>query len=344
MPVTHMPRHSRLKAIELLLPIEGESPEGLSTQTILERIARLYGDGRSDAARRRAIQRDLKELVEQKRIMVTDPKLRPLSYLRRMGVADEIDDVGWAYIVSNIQQTLADVVPEKRLEAALCRLRSEDFGVSLPEQRFRIVPDTLRLLPAEFDFNTLARVLRAVSEQRALNIVYRDKKGKRSDVTVHPQAALQRGPRLYFFALKEEEMEPVRMYALHRVIRAEVSDKPARVADGFELDDAVLRGQADFGDGNTVRLEALVRGYIADLVRECAVGRDQILDEEPEDGEFEIRLAVTVPSTGQLYRWLLGCGANVKVLAPGDLRDAIVGQAAKIVSLYRERTPTQSAD
>lgn len=335
MAVSYETRIRRLKAIENLLPVEGEQDLGLSAQIALQRLPEFY-DG-SDGARVRAIQRDLKDLLKEGRIVVPNPKAKPLTYFRRPGEHEDdcLDDAAWSYVITNVEKALEAVMPERRLESALRRLQSADLGVKLTSRRFRIVPDTLRLLPADFELETLATVLRAVVEERTLKLAYRDSQGKKTECVVHPQAALQRGPRFYFFALKNDEPEPVRMYALHRVIRAEVGSDAARAAPGFDLDAAIYRGQADFGNGRTIRLEALVRGYVADLVQECPMGRDQQALPEPDGGDFDIRLTVTLPSTGQLYRWLLGCGANIKVLAPADLREAIVGQVAKVAAMYQ---------
>ncbi|WP_050415213.1 WYL domain-containing protein [Azoarcus sp. CIB] len=335
MAVAYETRIKRLKAIENLLPVEGEQDTGLAAQILLQRLPDLY-EG-SDGARVRAVQRDLKDLLAEGRIVVRNPRAKPLTYFRRgtPGDDDYLDDAAWSYVVTNVEKALEEVMPERRLESALRRLQNAELGVKLSSKRFRIVPDTLRLLPADFELATLAKVLRAVVEERTLKLAYRDSEGKKTECVVHPQAALQRGPRFYFFALKNDEAEPVRMYALHRVIRAEVSSDPARIAPGFDLDAAIYRGQADFGNGRMIRLEAQVRGYVADLVQECAMGRDQQAVPEPEGSDFDIRLTVTLPSTGQLYRWLLGCGANIKVLAPVELRQAIVGQVAKVAAMYQ---------
>lgn len=70
----------------------------------------------------------------------------------------------------------------------------------------------------------------------------------RGEAVLHPQALIQRGPIPYLFALKNDESEPVRLYALRRMIRAEaLMQVCARAADGFDLDRAIAGGQADFG-------------------------------------------------------------------------------------------------
>ena len=77
-----------------------------------------------------------------------------------------------------------------------------------------------------------------------------------------------------------------------------------------------------------------MRGYVADLVEEYPMGRGQTISLEPEDSDFNARLSVTLPATGQLFRWLLGCGDKVEVLAPSVLRAAVSSQARKTAELY----------
>jgi predicted DNA-binding transcriptional regulator YafY len=47
-----------------------------------------------------------------------------------------------------------------------------------------------------------------------------------------------------------------------------------------------------------------------------------------------VRVRATVPDTGQLLRWVLGCGANAEVLAPEKTREVVSAQAVKMTGLY----------
>lgn len=340
MAVAYQSRLDRMKQIEKLLPESGEKRAGLTALTLLQQLAEWYKESRSEAAKLRAIQRDLKVLLTGGQIVAEDSKAKPLTYrLAQVDADADIDPHAWSYALTHIKETLAGVLPEQRLEMALKKIQGTD-GIELSRQQFRIVPDTLRLLPAEFDGHVLAHLVRALVEGRTLNVTYRDRDGKETRPVLHPQAALQRGPRLYLFAMKNDESEPVRMYALHRIIKAEIGHDTARKAPEFDLESAIYSGQADFADGETIALELLVRGYVADLVRECQMGRDQLMMEEPEDSAFSARLTVKVPLTGQLFRWLLGCGDNVEVVSPAHLRNAIAVQAAKVAGIYQRDLTT----
>ncbi len=112
------------------------------------------------------------------------------------------------------------------------------------------------------------------------------------------------------------------------------TEVPARTAEGFDLQDKIRQGQADFGNGGQVKLVLRVRGYVAGLLRDCPLSKDQTIEDEPEGSPFELRICATVPGTGQLFRWLLGCGDKAEVIAPADLRETIGAQAAKTAELY----------
>jgi hypothetical protein len=61
-----------------------------------------------------------------------------------------------------------------------------------------------------------------LAQRKALGVPYRNAEGERAEAVIHPQALVQRGPVPYIFALKNDEDEPLRLCALHRMIRATV--------------------------------------------------------------------------------------------------------------------------
>lgn len=83
-----------------------------------------------------------------------------------------------------------------------------------------------------------------------------------------------------------------------------------------------------------MRLVMLVNGDVAELLRECPIHYDQHLEEEPAGSDFEARLTVTVPRTQQLLRWLIGWGADIKVLDPQTIVSVIASQSVSVAALY----------
>ncbi|WP_338114219.1 WYL domain-containing protein [Thiorhodococcus mannitoliphagus] len=138
---------------------------------------------------------------------------------------------------------------------------------------------------------------------------------------------MQRGPIAHLLALENDELDPVRFYALHRMIRAAVmAETPARAAGHFDLDEAIAKGQLDFGQGELIGLEIRVRGYLAGVVDACPMAADQRVDDEPAGSDFRLRHWTRVPSSGLLLRWLLAVGDNLEVVNPPDLRRIFAAQ------------------
>lgn len=336
MSATSQSRIQRLKRLEALLPPSSSAPHDCPDGArLLSILSEVYCGG-AERARRRALQRDLDELTRDGRIEPVNPGGKPLRY-RRCG--DDLDEgpLILQYTLQQIRDLVAEAVPARRLDRLWQRLFTEVGGPLLDEQRLRIVPDTVRLQPVELYPKVLQAVIAALVQRAALKVLYRDAAGERAEAEIHPQALVQRGPIPYLFALKNDEDEPVRLYALHRMVRAEaLPGTPARAAAGFDLDDAIRNGKADFGQGDLVDLELRVRGYLAMVLRVCPLSEDQRLWDEPEGAEFTLRVAARVPSTGQLLRWLLGAGDNLEVLAPAELRHVVAVQAAKMAARYQD--------
>ncbi len=336
MSATSQARIQRLRRLEAILPRATTVPgECLDISRLLAILGDAYGQG-TTASRRRALQRDLDELLREGRIEVVDPGGKCHHY-RRLAVDPREDALIWQYSLQQVRDLIAEALPLRRLDRLWQRLLHELDAPLLDEGRLRLVPDTLRLRPAELYPQVLEAVILALGQRCVLAALYEDAAGVRGEVQLHPQALLQRGPLPYLFALKNDETDPVRLYALHRMIRARtLPSLPARAAVGFDLDQAIAQGRADFGSGQMIDLELRVRGYPATLLRVCPLTDDQVITEEPEGAAFTLRVRARLPATGQLLRWLLGLGANIEVLAPAEWRQVLADQAARMGALYSD--------
>lgn len=332
MPAAYKDRIERIDQLEMLIPRNIRAHDCPDPGRLLELGASLYEHCATVEARRRAIQRDLEALVDAERIEVVNPGGKPRRY-RKCRAANEHDPYLWDYARRTIESVLQTAWPNGPLEAVAKRLLGSDSGIELDDDKLLIISDSQRLLPAAIRAGVLADVLEALARAQTLLIGYRDAAGKVTRPVIHPQALLQRGPRLYLFALKNDETD-VRMYALHRITSSALGETPARQKEGFDLAREVHSGSADFGAGQTIDLVLRARGYIADLLRECALSANQRIEDEEEESDFDLRVSATVPATGQLLRWLLGFGDKVEVLEPKELRAVVAGQLAKASGIY----------
>lgn len=330
---SHLDRIERLARLVRLLPAGARAEDCPDPGVLLDRMASAYAACASDAARRRAIQRDLEELLRDGEIEAVNPGSKPLRYRRRRDSL-QLDPYLLDYARKSMRSLVRDALPERGFERIWRHLLDAEDGFGLDEGRLRIIVDSQRLAPAEVSEAVLVDVLEALAVGRTLEIGYLDADGKRTQPVLHPQALLQRGPRIYLYALKNEEPAPVRMYALHRITRSRLGSGDARRDPGFDLQRAIDAGRADFGGGKLIELELRARGYVAELLRDCPLSDGQRVDDEPEGSDFDIRVWAAVPQTGQLLRWVLGFGDKVEVVAPGELRRVVASQLNRAVALY----------
>lgn len=317
-----------------LIPFDsaGDYP---GTGVFLEKMADAYTG--SDNARRRRIERDLNELLQTGQIEVVNPGGRP-RHFRRV-VNDAADDPRLLDYVNALSEALLkESLPSRRHEKFVEKLRDSQHRPLLGDNRFRFIADSQRLLPAAIKPDVLVAVLAALIQRQVLQVGYRKRDGSLQRPLLHPQGLLQRGPILYLYALKNDGPGS-KMFALHRMTSATVEPITARDDPDFDLDKCIRDGEADYARGEQIELRLRVRGYVLGLLRDCPLSEDQLIDNEVVDENDEDKvtalLTATVPATGQLYRWLLGCGAHIEILAPERLRKVVAGTAAAMVEIYR---------
>ncbi|GEM_PF-1459435 len=336
MPASHLHRINRQERILRLLPgPDATADTCLTTSRILASLEDIFS-GETQSSKRRALQRDLADLVSAGRIVKFTLSTRTYAYKR----ADESlqdDKLIWQYTLQQAMDLVSDVTPSGSLEYLWERLRHEfDFPI-LSANQVRFIPDALRLIPAAIHPHVLAVIVQALACGQALMADYRKPSGERSQPTLHPHAIVQRGPITYLLALKNNESD-LRLYALHRFTGAQIEESvPLRQLERFDLDDEVDRGTIDFSSGRAIDLVIKVRGYLTDLLLNCALSSQQQVVDEPDTSDFDLLIKAQVPETGQLFRWLLSGGANLEVLEPLYLRRAIASHLTKTANMYNSQ-------
>lgn len=131
--------------------------------------------------------------------------------------------------------------------------------------------------------------------------------------TLHPLGLVNRGQIIYLIATTDVVFPDARIYAVHRISRAERPYQPARRPEGFDLDTYIKSGAMQFGDGQELHLTARVEDYLERILSETPLSKDQML----KDG----MLSATVQDTQQLKYWLLSQGEGIRVTGPAELRD-----------------------
>lgn len=329
-------RYERLKLIESMLPVAGPGcVTGFSVKQIGEKLAATRPDF---ALSKRTIERDLRDLLCEERVQISSKAGNSQVYLRTPQ-DDDIDGPVWEYFMEHLRSELDGIVSNTDLAKVLTRLKKPTPGIELDDKKICILPDNLRLKPAAVDYKVFSTVLKALKEAYSLRIKYKNRQDNASEPVVYPLGIMQRGPRIYLIALKEdiEGKGGERSYALDRILNAELVAPSEKNNLVFSFTDYIATGKADFSDGEMIELKAVVSGYVETLLYDCPLSDSQ--DLVPVEGEqLGSFLTVTIPSSGQLLRWILSCGSNIKVLAPADLRQTVSAQIAKTHASYAELT------
>lgn len=321
-------RIERMQEIERLLPRDRNGDgQGLTVSQIEQRLANLPG---LQVPHRRSLQRDLQAMVSEGRVrMLEQADGAPLYQCVEEPL--EFDAEVWDFLLLQLKQDLTGLMSSSQLAQVLRKLQLRDDGTALDESKLRILPDSLRLQPAPLNFEVLGCVLRALATGKALKVHYCDRTSKLTEPMLHPLGLIQRGPRVYLYAMKNDETSD-RMYALDRIRSAECLPITARDKPDFDLDQHIEQGRADFANGEMIHLKLEVRGYVEQLVYDCPFNASQRID--PLEGRDGSLLTVDIPSSGQLLRWILAGGENITVLEPENLRAVVVGRVCRLAALY----------
>ena len=121
----------------------------------------------------------------------------------------------------------------------------------------------------------------------------------------------------------------VRIFAVERIRAAATLRDTFTIPDGFDAE-SYLRSAWGMVRGDLVVVRAVFSRAVAPWIRERLWHASQELRELP-GGRLELRLRVA--DTVEVRRWLLGFGAEVDVLAPLALREAIRREAERLVAV-----------
>lgn len=235
-----------------------------------------------------------------------------------------------------VQDTLKPLLPQSmqsvllpRFDLArqkLDRLQADNAAARWPAKIRSVLPSQ-PMLPAGIDEDVMDAVHNGLLLDRQIDIDYLNLSTQTaSPLRLHPLGLVNRGHVSYLVATAWD-YEDIRLYALHRVKRACMTDAPARRPPDFDLDVYIAQGALQFGAEQSITLHARVNDYLARILAETPLSDTQAID-----GHL---LTATVQDTWQLTWWILSQGAGIEVLAPPHLRKRITASLTQAAMLYR---------
>ena len=315
-----------------LLPSE---PPGLTVSAIRERLMADTGIG----VTKRTVERDLSDLSVVLPLC-SNTKSKPYGWHWLPNAKWEFPGMTFAeaFALGLVEDILRAVAPPRllgtlarRFELAQSKLRS------LPGNRLarwrdlvRYIPPGPAFLPPATDKRVSAAIYQALLERRKTVIRYtRFGSDEVKSHTLDPIAFIQQGTRPYLLAASAHG-HPA-LYAMQRIVRAEVTDQPATSPSGFSLDRFLAEGGMAFGAEKSIKLKARLNDELAQILDETPLGDDQRITWRGG----ECFLTATVPDSWQLVFWILSQGPRITITSPVQLRKRIRADLEAAAANYR---------
>ena len=140
----------------------------------------------------------------------------------------------------------------------------------------------------------------------------------------------------YVFAYDRTERKKVLVLKLVRMTNVTLLDETYDVPDDFDPDEA-LAGSFGIVVGEEVSVRLRASPSAAPRIREMT-NRGIVIEADTPDGGVIARLRGTLDDTGrplELIPWILGWGADVEVLEPAEVREAVAEALRRAAGVYR---------
>jgi predicted DNA-binding transcriptional regulator YafY len=205
---------------------------------------------------------------------------------------------------------------------------AQHSGIGLPEWRSRL---RLLRMAARDPGTQFSVVAEALARRCRLHIDYHARGDDRmAPRTVSPQRLTLYRDNWYLDAWCHSR-NALRVFAVERIIAAEVLDERAQDLGPAELDDALATSYGIFSGQPTATAVLRFSPHAARWVG-AEIWHPQQEDERSEDGILIRRIPFN--RSEELVMDVLRHGADVEVLEPPELRQAVIGRLREALSLY----------
>ena len=146
--------------------------------------------------------------------------------------------------------------------------------------------------------------------------------------TLYLHARLAREPGK---AYQEPDFDP--LLAIHRLKKVEITERGYEYPADYDFDEVFDKSFGVMKD-DCFEVEVEFTGWAAQYAMERTWSHDQKISKIDDD---KIRLTFSASSDVELIAWILSFGADVKILNPDWIADAVVDKARSMVTLYQHR-------
>ena len=292
----------------------------------------------------RTVQRDLKTFADSGLFpLVANENSKPHRWSWQEGQFIEIPAMtgteALAFVMLN--RHLQDVLPSSLVSSIQPHIQhAEKLLQQHKHQRLArwsdkiaMLPRAMRFLPAKVDHEIHANVLRALLDEKQLEVVYQPRSGDTREYVLNPLGLVVQDGVMVLVASANDYNDPLH-FMLHRFKSCDVSTKAARIPPEFSLQHHLQSHAFDFPlQEKPIRLVAIFERYGIYHLHETPLSEDQALEPYAEGLE---KLTATVMDTLALRRWLLSFGERVEIVEPLELREEFAQSAAKMHAQYRK--------
>ncbi|MBT0664507.1 WYL domain-containing protein [Geobacter pelophilus] len=311
-------------------------PRGkISTTTILNRLINEYGI----EASLRTIQRDLVSLELNKFPLDCDGE-NPAGWSWRkdapaFGISnmDPVSVLTFKLAEEHLGRmfplgAMAGLEPYFRAANEKSKLTSESSFSRWPD-KIKVASRNLPMIYPRIANDIMDKVYTAVLEERRFKAQYRNVNVRVKEHTVNPLGMAFVDGLTYLIATLNEHDNP-RLLLLHRFLAVTLTEIPATVPDGFDLNEYTSR-ELSFPVGDNIKLKALFYDE-TDIkrLRETPIAVDQKIVERNEGWQLQ----ATISDSYQLRWWLRGYGERAEVLGPKSLRQEFAEVAIATAKRY----------
>jgi proteasome accessory factor B len=221
---------------------------------------------------------------------------------------------------------------QQMLEATLRKLTGQlDQGVRFSVGGLEGVLSFRPFAPGDAELKTFASLTRAVSEQRAVKFMYRNRGQLGAQRRhVHPYHIACVGNQWCLFGF-DVNRKAMRTFVLARLLKPAFTGRRFEVSKKFDLNEflkgslGLFKGEEDFEV--VVELDA----WAADDVRGRRLHWSQELTEMSR-GMLQVRLRLD--SLEEVERWVLGLGTHATVIRPERLRERLMRASGELWQRY----------
>lgn len=184
--------------------------------------------------------------------------------------------------------------------------------------------------PDESLINNLYEVHNAILSHRVIRFNYKSKDGMISDIVVKPlRLVYDRWWYLHGIAVRSDSP---RNYKVIRMSSLSVLPEKFRMPPVKDINISRISQTWDFDNKKPTKVKIEIKGLWSRIIEEEKIHPTQ-KTRKLSEGKIEVEFVVSSPQ--KMVPWILSFGGNAKVVEPQFLMDMVIGEARKVIGIYK---------